>query len=346
MKNLLGNLLWLAALLLAACAGQEKSYVISHSSPQYVDGQYMYLMDDITRLPLDSARIAGSAFRIESRNMGSGVGWLRMGTSSAQASATFIPVPVFLEEGDIAIVPDSICHLAARGTSMNDAYNNFVHFSLKNADDEDKAKEKLLQLVQRHDALSCYLLQNLLYSLPKAEVENLMAGFPEEMKRHPLFLHLKKRIDAIRADVGLPYFDFAAPDTLGRTVALADIVKQPGCRYVLLEFWATWCGPCVREIPHLKAVYRQYKDKGFDIYGCSADSNREHWKQFISSQGMAWTNVLPRTDHQTWNDLPEFTAYGLQAVPLNFLIDASTGQIIAKNLQGEKLKEKLAGLLD
>ena len=336
-----------AACLLAACTGQpQRGYVIESSSPQYVDGQYMYLVNVNTVQPLDSARIENSSFRLESQNKGPGIGMLYMGASSDPAELMQMSGYIFLEDGEMTTQWDSISDLLnTTGTPQNDAYYELLQLTRSGAPAE-QIKTRQLELIGQHNVLSCYLLNNLRLNCTKAEIESLMAGFPADMKQHPLFLQVKAQIDAIQADLGMPYLDISAKNTSDKDALLSDVVKQPGCRYVLLEFWATWCGACVQEIPNLKTLYKQYKDKGFDIYGVSFTHSRDYWKKFVAEKGMDWTNVQPDFEGNARFTCPLWAAYGLDGIPWNFLIDASTGQIIAKNLQGEKLKEKLAELLD
>ena len=330
--------------LLAGCTAQT-GYVIEHSSPQYTDGKYMYVLDGVTWQPLDSARIENSAFRIASHNKGSGMGLLYMGASSNPADLAQVGYLMFLEDGTIHTLPDSTYEFVYRGTPMNDAYTAFQQF--RKTATADQQRNKLRKLVsQNHNVLGCYLLHDLLDLASKTEVEQLMDSFPEALKQHPLFRQVQARTDAIRADVGLPYLDLTAQDTTDADASLGETVRRPDNKYVLLEFWATWCGPCVQAVPHLKELYARYHSKGFDIYGYSFTHGHEAWKTFVAHHGMAWTNVHPHFEGNPRTACPAWAAYGLNGIPSNFLIDTSTGLIIAKNLRGEALDQKLAELLN
>lgn len=112
---------------------------------------------------------------------------------------------------------------------------------------------------------------------------------------------------------------------------------------MLLDFWASWCGPCRAEFPNLREAYEKYHDMGFEIFGVSFDSDREAWIGTIDSAGLLWTNVI--AEDGVTRDGAIWQAYGLNGVPWNYLIDAESGMIIAKNLRGKELGEKLEELL-
>jgi len=138
-----------------------------------------------------------------------------------------------------------------------------------------------------------------------------------------------------KVDVGKQAINFTQQSVDGKPVQLTDFRG----RYVLLEFWASWCGPCRAENPNLVKQYQLYKDKGFDVLGISLDSNKELWKQAIEKDGLPWTHV---SDLNGWkNAVAEM--YGIRAVPASFLVDPS-GKIIAQGLRGESLNKKLEEL--
>ena len=164
--------LLLPVCLLAGCTAQT-GYVIEHSSPQYTDGKYMYVLDGVTWQPLDSARIENSAFRIASHNKGSGMGLLYMGASSNPADLAQVGYLMFLEDGTIHTLPDSTYEFVYRGTPMNDAHTAFQQF--RKTATADQQRNKLRKLVsQNHNVLGCYLLHDLLDLASKTEVEQLM----------------------------------------------------------------------------------------------------------------------------------------------------------------------------
>jgi peroxiredoxin len=131
-------------------------------------------------------------------------------------------------------------------------------------------------------------------------------------------------------------FDFSQQDTLGKTFTLSSLRGK----YVLIDFWASWCGPCRAENPNLVKAYAQLKDKNFEVVGISLDENKTAWTKAIEKDGLPWIHV---SDLKGWkNDVA--VKYGVTAVPQNVLIDPK-GVIIAKNLRGEELTAKLSQLI-
>lgn len=133
--------------------------------------------------------------------------------------------------------------------------------------------------------------------------------------------------------VGSPAPDIALPQPNGEMLKLSDLKGQ----YVLIDFWASWCGPCRRENPNVKRVYEKYHDKGFEILGVSLDKNEKAWLGAIQQDGLTWRHI---SDLKYWQSavVPE---YQVKGIPLTYLVDKD-GVIIAKNLRGKSLEDKLA----
>ena len=129
--------------------------------------------------------------------------------------------------------------------------------------------------------------------------------------------------------------DFTQNDTLGNPVSLSSFKGK----YVLVDFWASWCGPCRRENPNVVKTFNAYKDKPFTILSVSLDqpNAKDKWIKAIHDDNLTWTHV---SDLQFWNNAVA-KQYGIQAIPQNLLLDPQ-GKIIAKNLRSETLSEKLA----
>ena len=131
-----------------------------------------------------------------------------------------------------------------------------------------------------------------------------------------------------------PEISLANPN--GQIVKLSSLQGK----YVLIDFWAKWCGPCRRENPTVVKAYKRFKDKGFEVYGVSLDRNKEDWVKAIAEDGLTWTHVsdLKYFESQAAKD------YNINAIPFSILLD-KTGKIIAKNLRGAALEKKLEEVL-
>ena len=133
--------------------------------------------------------------------------------------------------------------------------------------------------------------------------------------------------------IGNPAIDFSQMDDKGKMVSLAEVNKG---KYVLIDFWASWCGPCRMEYPYLKKAYARFKDKNFEIIGISLDDKKSLWLDAIKSNGFEWIELCDLQGRKN----AVARAYGVAAIPQSLLIDPN-GKIIAKNLRGDDLLEKL-----
>lgn len=135
--------------------------------------------------------------------------------------------------------------------------------------------------------------------------------------------------------VGQSYPKFDILDAKGKTKKVEAVVK--GKKYLLVDFWASWCAPCRKEIPNLKDVYGKYKDKGLQIVSVSIDRSDAAWKKALGDEQLPWPNGIDKSGIAD--------SYRVQAIPAMFLVDLSTGKIIAENIRGKALQDKLAELL-
>ncbi len=147
----------------------------------------------------------------------------------------------------------------------------------------------------------------------------------------------EKRAAARRISTGTEILDFTAETLDGESVRLADV--RADSRYVLLEFWASWCGPCRVEIPHMKEAYATHKPSGFEIVSFTIDNDREDWELASDEEDIPWLNLGMGEDA----DAPK--AYSVYGVPKNYLVESNTGEILATDLRGHHLDEKLKELL-
>jgi peroxiredoxin len=185
---------------------------------------------------------------------------------------------------------------------------------------------------------SVFLLNNYATTLDLPELENLYGSIPSKYKDTKSGKSISSIINARKITaIGKIAPDFTQPDTSGKPVKLSDLRGK----YVLVDFWASWCGPCRAENPNLVKTFDRYKDKGFTVLGISLDQpgKKDAWLAAIHKDNLTWTQV---SDLKFW-DNEVAVLYGVKAIPTNLLLDPE-GKIIAKDLRGEDLSKKLSEL--
>ena len=178
------------------------------------------------------------------------------------------------------------------------------------------------------------------------EVEALITDPANAYANHPYtkgILEKHAEEEAIMAEreaeaekiIGQQFIDLQEPDVNGNIHSLSEYVGKG--KWVLIDFWASWCSPCRGEMPNVTANYKKYHDKGFEIVGLSFDNEKEPWVEAIKELDMPWIHL---SDLKGWKSLAAET-YGIHAIPSSLLVDPD-GKIVARNLRGEALGNKLA----
>ena len=167
---------------------------------------------------------------------------------------------------------------------------------------------------------------------PKVLEETFMKAMPTAMRQHPMYAELENQLRAANLAEGRLAPDIEGQTPEGKTLRLSDFRGK----YVLVDFWASWCGPCIKSLPSLKAMYDKYHGKKFDIIGVSLDDTAADWTAAIAKFGLTWTNV---SDLQKWDSQPA-KLYAISFIPNTILLDKE-GKIIGRNLHVNEIENIL-----
>jgi peroxiredoxin len=203
---------------------------------------------------------------------------------------------------------------------------------------EKKINQVQIEFIRQHpnSVFSASLLGSVGKKIPVAVTQELYSLLPIQLQHSRYGQLVKKLIDFKRElKVGDTYVDFEQRGTDGKIVRLSEQKYE----YLLLEFWFSNCGPCVRENPKLVEMYKEFHPKGFEIVAVSVDNNEKVWLDAIKRGGLPWINLCDLTG----TDNTAAIIYGVYEYPTNFLINKE-GKIIAKNLRGDDLRKRLLDL--
>lgn len=270
------------------------------------------------------------------------------------------PVALIFLDGSPIVVSGNVEHIetiSATGTESNQAYADYNKAQaelLAPLMGTDVSEEEFMNVfstmrtlidesyeVNKDNLWGAYLFVSGKYNeLSAEEILATVKAYPKEIQKMDEFVVVREYAEnMLKSEIGKPYTNITLPNVDGEEVSLKDVVMAN--KVVLLDFWASWCRPCMGEMPYLLEAYATYHDKGFEIYGVSLDEDGEAWKSTIENQGMKWVNVSELTGWQT----EPVKQYSVGSIPANFLINAK-GEIIAKDLRGEALAAKLAELFE
>ena len=232
----------------------------------------------------------------------------------------------------------------ATGTPSNDVDHRYI--TLVDSGDHEAANALMDSVLnaEQTGALALDIVSNRCKST--AQGLDALNRLSPELANLDFVAELRERLThRLKTEAGGMYIDMEYPDVDGNPISLSSVVNNPKNRYVLLDFWATWCDGCVEVLPNLVELYAKYHDKGLEIYGMSADTKGRYelWKSCLAENNMTWVNVCDfsggRVDSKARHD------YALAAYPTTVLIDGQSGVIVARGKTIDELDAMLAELL-
>ena len=275
----------------------------------------------------------------------------------------------FLENGNIHVTMAEE-HSSVSGTLCNDAYQGVmtemqelqdkmdpIYEALAGDELSDEQRAAFTKQVEEMDdayteilirgtrnninnAAGIFMLKNYYYYMNTPQLAEIVEMVPEKYAADKQIQLIKEQVSKLMATgVGQPFTDLELKTPEGKNVKLSDYAGKG--KVVLVDFWASWCGPCRQEMPNVVKVYKDFKDKGFEIVGVSLDQTLEAWKKGITDLGITWPQM---SDLKYWQS-EAVAVYRVEAIPHTVLIDKD-GTILARNLRGEALYKKIEELIE
>lgn len=370
--------LYLAAIAILVTSCDNKKYTISGDvKDNRYENTYVYLKEineevkkssEQPNQAKDSALITNGKFSFN--GIAERMAILSLDFTKLDGEKMAKSVLLVAEPGEINVLIDSTSS-TIKGTAKNDEYQTFItemrnfqekkkvlYNQYRENDGKDKELEEQLDTQYENidkeekevvynfikaninEPLGIYLFQRNGSMLESDKTKWLLATLPDEKREYESIKKLDSYVKAIENTAkGKHFVEIKGEDPNGNTIALSDYAGKG--KYVLIDFWASWCSPCRKDMPELVKLYGQYKNKGLEIVGVSLDRDKESWLAGLNSMKMTWPQI---TDLKFW-EAQGAQDYAVRSIPHTVLIDKD-GTIIARGLRGEELADKLAELMN
>lgn len=363
-------LFFAAIVLLATSCAEKEGFTIKGKFPNTeYDGKQVYLQapDSVWKgmVTIDTATVFQGNF--EFKGLAKEGATVHFVTLSEPTNTIKRPIFIVVEPGTIELNMDSIP--TAKGTKSNDAYQAFskkvndisgemkelYQQAMKDTANVELQAQLEKQYEEKNDQITnetfdflksnvntqwgAYLFASRSYIFSVDQMKELLSKIRPEEKSSARIAGIEKRVQALDATAeGKMFIDIKGKTPEGNDAALSDYAGKG--KYVLVDFWASWCGPCRAEMPRLVDAYKKYKGKDFEIVGISLDRDGEAWKKGIEALNITWPQI---SDLKFW-DSELSGAYGISSIPHTVILDKE-GKIIARGLYGKALTDKLDELM-
>lgn len=355
------NLFLFLALIPTLVFAQTSGFTVNGKVDGLPDGSEVKITNVNDNGLVAASKVAAGSFTIKGAIPEPGLYWLNLGKEQAQH--------IFLENTAVNVVGSGkdLKNISIEGSQSHKDFDEFRKIfnplvgelngaaALVNKTNDEA---KRMQLMEKYDSVNRRIqmeVSKFIAAKPASYVSPFLLFITAQLIDNPVLL--EQHYNALDAKiknsmvgkslaefvaynkvgaVGTDALDFTQEDPQGKPVALSSFRGK----YVLVDFWASWCKPCRMENPNVVKAYQKFNSKNFTVFGVSLDKEKDAWIKAIEKDGLAWTQV---SDLQFWNNSAA-QLYHVQGIPQNFLIDPA-GKIVGKNLRGEELEAKLCELL-
>lgn len=354
----------LASLLFLAASCNSNGYKVQGNIENAQDGDTVFFarLADEGWMPADTAIVSNGKFQIEGTADSS-----EIFSYFFENESSYYQDILFIEPGTITLfLKGSNEDVEIKGSKSNEIYRstmdtltayrkemNSIYEKAMSKEEGQRPSEEIMaeikgledkaisflkkQTSDNIDNLAGYFLfaSNVSIFTPE-EVQGIVEKMPANFKSKPIIQDIIKELEKNQATaVGKQFTDFTVPGIDGKEIKLSEIVKNN--KLTLVDFWASWCGPCRAEMPMVTELYKKYHDKGLEILGVSFDEDETAWKNAVKEMNMTWPQG---SELKSWNN-EAAQIYGVQGIPYTLLINQE-GTIIAKELRGENLENFIA----